>query len=61
MTPIDCSLCGKKIPTERLVALPQTRRCVKCAQEKGSDIVTKRVGIGMDADTYRDLLGATRS
>jgi hypothetical protein len=57
----QCELCGKTIPLERLDALPQTRRCVECARENGSDISAKRVDIGMDLDTYRDLLRAVRS
>jgi len=56
-----CELCGKPIPPERLDALPQTWRCVDCARENGSDINAKRVEIGMDLDTYRDLLRAVRS
>ncbi|NLJ24717.1 MAG: hypothetical protein GX354_04725 [Firmicutes bacterium] len=56
-----CELCGKLIPQERLDALPQTRRCVDCARENGSDIDTRRAEIGMDLDTYRDLLRAVRS
>ncbi len=56
-----CTICGKVIPPERIAALPQTKRCVNCARERGSDVVSKKVDIGMDADTYRDLLGATRS
>jgi hypothetical protein len=56
-----CELCGKPIPRERLDALPETRRCVDCARENGSDLDTKRVDIGMDLDTYRDLLRAVRS
>ncbi len=61
MAPRRCVICGKLIPNERLKALPQTKRCVDCAREKGSDIVGKKADIGMDADTYKDLLGATRS
>lgn len=56
-----CEMCQKPIPRERLEALPQTRRCVECARANGSDVVARRVGIGMDIDTYKDLLGATRS
>ena len=56
-----CELCGKEISAERLEALPETKRCVKCAKEKGSDIVARRSEIGMDIDTYKDLLGAIRS
>lgn len=56
-----CEVCRKPIPPERLEALPQTRRCVECARAKGSDVTARRVGIGMDIDTYKDLLGATRS
>ena len=42
-------------------ALPETKRCVECARKNGSDIKGRRIDIGMDADTYKDLLGATRS
>ena len=56
-----CELCGGIIPKERVVALPETKRCVKCSQEKGSDFFAKRTEIGMDIETYKDLLGATRS
>lgn len=56
-----CELCGKSIPAERLQALPETKRCVECARKNGSDISGRRVDVGMDIDTYKDLLGATRS
>lgn len=56
-----CELCGRPIPKERLDALPQTKRCVDCARQRGSDMVVRKVEIGMDPETYRDLLGATRS
>lgn len=56
-----CELCKQPIAPERLQALPRTRRCVECARSNGSDVIARRVGIGMDADTYKDLLGATRS
>ena len=59
--PRKCELCGKAIPAERMKALPETKRCVECAQKNGSDIVAKRTDIGMDIDTYKDLLGAIRS
>ena len=61
MAPRVCSICGKLIPKARLQALPQTNRCVECAREKGTDIVGRRAEIGMDVETYKDLLGATRS
>lgn len=56
-----CSICKKPIPVERTKALPQTNRCVDCARERGTDITSRKVDIGMDSDTYKDLLGATRS
>lgn len=56
-----CEMCGKEIPAERLEALPETKRCVDCAQKNGSDVQGKRAEVGMDPETYRDLLGATRS
>ena len=49
-----CTICGKPIPAERLKALPQTKRCVDCAREKGSDKVGPKADIGMDADIYKD-------
>lgn len=57
----SCELCGKPIPRERLKALPETKRCVDCARREGSDVVARRIAIGMDPDTYKDLLGAIRS
>jgi len=56
-----CELCGKIIPKERMEALPDTKRCVDCSRQKGSDFFAKRIDVGMDIDTYKDLLGATRS
>lgn len=56
-----CELCGKSIPQARLQALPETKRCVDCARLKGSDMKTIRREIGMDPDTYQDLLNATRN
>lgn len=56
-----CELCGRPIPKERLQALPETKRCVDCSRRNGPDIKSRRVEIGMDADTYKDLLGAIRS
>ena len=55
-----CEICGKLIPPERLKIIPETRRCVDCARAKGSDIHIRRADIGMDIETYRDLLGAIR-
>lgn len=56
-----CEICGNEIPAERLEALPETKRCVECSRVKGSDIVARRTDVGMDAETYKDLLGAVRS
>jgi hypothetical protein len=56
-----CEICKQAIPKERLVALPETKRCVECARKNGSDFFAKRTEIGMDIDTYKDLLGAIRS
>jgi hypothetical protein len=33
-----CQRCKAMIPAERVEALPQTRLCVKCSQERGSDV-----------------------
>lgn len=56
-----CEICGAVIPQERVQALPETKRCVECARQKGTDFFAKRTEVGMDLDTYKDLLGATRS
>lgn len=56
-----CINCGKRIIPERLEVLPETRLCKECAEKIGSDMVIHRTEIGMDLDTYRDLLGAIRS
>lgn len=56
-----CEICGETIPKARLEVLPETRRCVSCAMKNGSDMVIRRLQVGMDADTYKDLLGAIRS
>ncbi len=56
-----CTICGKEIPAERLEALPETKRCVECARKNGIDCYAKRTEIGMDIETYKDLLGAIRS
>lgn len=57
----SCEICGGIIPPERVEALPDTKRCIECSRLKGNDFFAKRTEIGMDLDTYRDLLGATRS
>lgn len=56
-----CSVCGKSINWERLRVLPETRRCVQCSEEYGTDAKVDSLQIGMDPDTYKDLLGAVRS
>ncbi len=56
-----CVLCGRGVDLLRHVALPETKRCVECARKWGSDIQLPDVIIGMDAETYRDLLEAVRS
>lgn len=56
-----CLYCGKTINPERLKVLPETRICKDCAEISGSDLVLPRKEIGMDPETYKDLLGAIRS
>jgi hypothetical protein len=56
-----CEICGKLIPQERAEALPETKRCIECARSRGTDVSAKRADVGMDPDTYKDLLGAVRS
>lgn len=56
-----CEICGNRIPKERVEILPQTKRCVDCSRAKGTDFFAKRTEVGMDIDTYKDLIGAIRS
>lgn len=56
-----CEICGKIIPKERVAILPATKRCVDCSRLKGNDFFAKRTEVGMDIDTYKDLIGAIRS
>jgi hypothetical protein len=56
-----CEICGEIISRERVEALPETKRCIGCSRMKGSDFYAKRTEVGMDIDTYKDLLGAVRS
>lgn len=56
-----CEICGNLIPKERVEILPQTNRCVECSRTKGTDFYAKRIDVGMDVDTYKDLIGAIRS
>ncbi len=56
-----CNICGKRINPERLEVLPETKLCKDCAEKIGSDMIVQRTEIGMDLDTYKDLLGAIRS
>ncbi|MEJ6952033.1 TraR/DksA C4-type zinc finger protein [Natronospora cellulosivora (SeqCode)] len=56
-----CINCGKPINPERLQVLPETKICIRCAEICGSDLVITRAEVGMDKETYRDLIGAIRS
>ncbi|SJZ71821.1 TraR/DksA family transcriptional regulator [Selenihalanaerobacter shriftii] len=56
-----CEICGQAINKGRLEALPLTRLCIDCAKTFGSDIKDSNTKVGMDQDTYCDLLGAVRS
>ena len=56
-----CDTCGRFIPKERLEAMPGTHRCIDCARKLGTDVQGKKADISMDPETYKDLLGATRS
>jgi RNA polymerase-binding transcription factor DksA len=48
---MNCEICGKLIPAERLEALPETRICVGCSDRvggewdvRGVDVVTSKEG-----------------
>lgn len=56
-----CEICGKPISAERMALLPDTKRCVDCARKNGTDFAARRDSVGMDIETYKDLLGAMRS
>ena len=36
---MNCQLCGKVVPEERLEALPETRICVVCSERVGGEFV----------------------
>ncbi len=57
----DCVLCGRVISSQRLEVLPETRRCIECARKEGSDLKAREVTIGLDMDTFKDLLRSARS
>lgn len=56
-----CINCGKPINPDRLEVLPETKICKNCSDIKGSDLIISKRSIGMDLETYKDLLGAIRS
>lgn len=56
-----CQRCGKSINPDRLIVFPQTRICKNCAEKNGSDMEFEYTKVGMDLDTYKDLLKAVRS
>jgi hypothetical protein len=35
-----CQRCGAAIPAERIEALPETRLCIQCSKEVGSDFIS---------------------
>jgi RNA polymerase-binding transcription factor DksA len=41
LTTRPCLRCGTAIPAARLEALPETRLCIKCSEEVGSDFVMR--------------------
>ena len=55
-----CELCGKAISAERLEALPETKRCVKCARRRAPILCPPIRDPGW-ISTPKDLLGAIRS
>ena len=52
-----CELCGRRIPKERLQALPETKRCVDCSRKNGPDIRGRRIAV---RDGRRYLQGSPR-
>jgi len=36
---MNCELCGKVVPEERLEAIPETKICVGCSQRVGGEFV----------------------
>ena len=41
VTSRPCAACGKMIPAERIELLPDTRLCVECSAEVGSEFDVK--------------------
>lgn len=56
-----CEFCGQTISLHRKEAIPETRRCYGCSAIKGTDMHYEPGELGMDKETYGDLLGAIRS
>lgn len=38
---MKCGKCGKRIPKQRLAALPDTKLCVKCSELVGGDYIVE--------------------
>ncbi|HYE20988.1 MAG TPA: TraR/DksA C4-type zinc finger protein [Tepidisphaeraceae bacterium] len=45
-----CEACGLKIPAGRVKALPHTRRCVRCSDEKAKTVDEIPVALADDGD-----------
>lgn len=54
METVKCKDCGEKIPAARLVALPFTRRCVRCVERSGD--VRKTKGYTDFSDPHAPIL-----
>lgn len=55
---VVCEDCGRKIPKERIKALPNTTLCVKCAAESESNGGTDKIVPLIDYDP-QELFDAT--
>jgi ribosomal protein S26 len=57
---VKCEGCGRKIPKERLKAIPDTVLCVQCATESENEDSTERIVPLVDYDPS-ELLDAISS
>jgi len=56
-----CEQCGRKIPKERLKAIPDTTLCVRCAAERENEYDTEPVISSSDFYDPGELLDAISS
>lgn len=59
LMPRPCVRCRVEIPVERIEALPETRLCIRCSQEVGSDfeVTVTRENLGKSGSLKKNYGG----